>query len=74
MICRARGCLNEPMPTTPENPKGLCGRCHEYDEEYLVRLKPGCPKMSPETIAKRNAGRIANRIEREKRDALRAMA
>ena len=54
------------MPRGAENPKGLCGRCHEDDEEYPVRLKPGFAPgtASPEAIARRTESRKQKRNER----------
>ena len=69
MICRAKGCPNWAMPMNAENPKGLCGKCHEDDEEYPVRLKSGPKEMSPEALARRSATRKRNI---EERDAKRA--
>lgn len=66
MICRAWGCPNFAMPTNTENPKGLCGRCHEADEDEPVRLKPG-PRngvVSAEAVAKRNATRARHKAEK----------
>jgi hypothetical protein len=60
MICRASRCLNEPMPISAENPLGLCGKCHEDNEESPVRLKSGPREVTAESVAKRNATRKAN--------------
>ena len=67
MICRARGCFNFAMPKGPENPKGLCGVCHEDDEDAPVRLKSGPREVSAEAIAKRNETRKRNREARQAR-------
>lgn len=67
MICRARGCFNFAMPKGPENPKGLCGVCHEQDEEYPVRLKSGPGGINAEVIAKRNETRRRNREAKQAR-------
>ena len=69
MICRATGCHAEAMPTGPENPKGLCGACHETNETRRVRLKPGPKKAKPESIAK---GRETRRRNAEAKEARRA--
>lgn len=64
-ICRARGCYNSAMPMGVDNPKCLCGVCHESDEDSPVRLKPGPMNVDAEIVAKRNATRRANRAAKE---------
>ena len=62
--CQASGCYNSPMPVSRDNPKGLCGACHEADEDCPVRLKPGPTSVGLEAIRKRNETRQLNKEEK----------
>jgi len=64
--CQASGCYNQPMPVSRDNPKGLCGCCHEKDEDFPVRLKPGPTSVGLEAIQKRNETRALNQVEKKR--------